>query len=97
MKYLKVKWVHEFDDEPVLLYSELADDRSEIRKVEVFPNGDYGYAYDGGSKGTTQLSETTLPSEQEIGSDPQFEPVVITADEFRQVWKQANQRDVRLS
>jgi hypothetical protein len=89
MIYLKVKWLHEFDDEPVLLYSELADDRSEIRKVEVFPNGELGYAYDEESKGTTQLSETTLPTEQEIGSDPQFQLLVISKDEFEEVWEKA--------
>jgi sirohydrochlorin ferrochelatase len=89
MIYLKVKWLHELDDEPVLLYSELADDRSEIRKVEVFPNGELGYAYDEVSKGTTQLSETTLPSEQEIGSDPQFQPLVISKAEFEEVWEKA--------
>ncbi|AJQ94835.1 DUF6881 domain-containing protein [Gynuella sunshinyii] len=89
MQYLKIKWLHEFEDEPVLIYSELTDDRSEIRKVEVFPNGDYGYAYDGGIKGTTQLSETPLPTEQEIASDPQFEPRVIAKEEFNGVWEKA--------
>lgn len=71
------------------MYSELADDRSEIRKVEVFSNGEYGYACDGGVKGTTQLSETTLPTEREIGSDPQFEPTVISEEEFNGIWDKA--------
>lgn len=89
MKYLKVRWLHDFDDEPVLLYSELADDRSEVRKVEVFPDGAYGYAYDEKAKGTTQLSDTSIPSKDEIAEDHQFVPETITKEEFEEVWIKA--------
>ena len=89
MKYLKVKWMHEFDDEPVLLYSELTENRLELRKVEVFPNGDFGYAYDDIFKGTTQLSDTIIPLEDEIAEDPQFVPVLITKSEFEEIWVKA--------
>jgi hypothetical protein len=34
MKYLKVKWIHPFPSEPIVLMSELDDERYEIRKVE---------------------------------------------------------------
>lgn len=89
MKYLKVKWLHDFDDEPVILYSELAEDRTELRKVEVYPNGDFGYAYDEKSKGTTQLSDTTIPLEDEISEDPQFVPTLVTKAEFEDIWEKA--------
>jgi len=89
MQYLKVKWVHNLDGEPVFLYSELTDDRSELRKVEVFACGKFGYAYDGKSKGTTGLSETAIPSAEEIAKDPQFEPEIITKFEFEEIFKQA--------
>lgn len=89
MKYLKVEWIHDFDDEPVLMYSELAEDRTEIRKVEIFPGGGYGYAYDDVVKGTTQLSETIIPTEQEISEDPQFVPEVITESQFKEIWGKA--------
>jgi len=89
MKYLKVKWLHDFNDEPVWLYSELDENRSETRKVEEFSNGEYGYAYEDGSKSTTQLSETYLPSEDEIRSDPQFKLMVISREEFKEVWIKA--------
>lgn len=39
MKYLFVRWIHNFPDEPVLLYSELDKSRFETRKIEVFPDG----------------------------------------------------------
>ncbi|PAU39888.1 hypothetical protein CKF94_02170 [Vibrio coralliilyticus] len=89
MKYLKVEWLHDFDDEPVLLYSELTDDRTELRKVEVFPNGEFGYAYDENFTGTTQLSDTTIPLEDEIAEDPQFVPELITRAEFEKIWEKA--------
>lgn len=89
MEYLKVTWRHDFKDEPVLLYSELADDRSELRKIEIFPNGDIGYACDKKFKGTTQLSDTTIPLEGEIAEDPQFEPEIITRAEFEEIWLKA--------
>lgn len=89
MKYLKVKWLHDFDDEPVLLYSELTDNRSELRKVEIFPNGDFGYACDEKFKGTTRLSDTTIPLEYEIAEDPQFVPELITKAEFEEIWGRA--------
>jgi len=89
MIYLKVEWLHELQAEPIILYSELSDERSELRKVEVFRNGVLGYAYDVDSKGTTQLSETTLPSESEIASDAQFKPTIITKEEFEEIWEKA--------
>jgi len=89
VNYLKVRWLHDFDDEPVLLYSELANDRSEVRKVEVFPDGSYGYAYDEKAKGPTQLSDTTIPSKDEIAKDLQFVPETITKEEFEEVWVKA--------
>lgn len=36
MKYIKVIWMHSFDDEPTELYSEIDDERYETRKVEFF-------------------------------------------------------------
>jgi len=89
MNYLKVRWLHDFDDEPVLLYSELADDRSEVRKVEVFPDGTYGYAYGENAKGTTQLSDTSIPSMDKIAEDLQFVPETIAKEEFEEVWVKA--------
>jgi hypothetical protein len=37
--YLKLIWHHEFIDEPTWLYSELDENRYEVRKVEVFKDG----------------------------------------------------------
>jgi uncharacterized protein DUF6881 len=39
MKYVRVGWKHQHPAEPVALYSELDDNRFEVRKIEVFRNG----------------------------------------------------------
>ena len=57
MIYLKVRWHHEFDDEPVLLLSEVENGR-EVRKVEKLRDGRVQYAGPSGSTGDIMLSET---------------------------------------
>jgi hypothetical protein len=44
MTYFKCKWNHAYRDEPVLLYSELDEERWETRKVEIFRDGKMGFA-----------------------------------------------------
>jgi hypothetical protein len=39
MNYVRVEWKHPHQDEPILLYSELDEERFEVRKIEVFRNG----------------------------------------------------------
>lgn len=89
MKYVRVLWQHDYLDEPVELYSELDEDRWELRKVEVFRDARYGYAWSLGSSMTTQLSDEPLPESDEIAKDAQFVPEAITAAEFELVWKKA--------
>lgn len=45
MTYLKVYWKHSFPDEPAIIYSELNENREEIRKVEVYTNEILGYVW----------------------------------------------------
>jgi len=86
MKYIFVKWVHNFDYEPVLLYSELDDSRFETRKVEIFPDGRKGYASETEEFGSTRLGTEPVPPISEIAKDPEFEPKEITRDEFEKIW-----------
>lgn len=86
MKYLKIRWRHDFTDEPQWLYSEIDANRAETRKVEVYPSGELGFAYCLESNGSTQLSETNLPSNEEIASDSQFEVFDIDQKEFEEIW-----------
>ena len=89
MEYLKVRWIHEHPNEPVVLMSELDEDRYEVRKVEVFADGRIGFASTDQSSGETILGETAIPSPEEIASDPQFVVEVFDAQHFEEVWLSA--------
>jgi hypothetical protein len=89
MKYIKVKWLHSSPDTPVLLYSELDSNMWEVRKVEVYSDGKKDFANHDHRSGSTKLGIEPLPALEEIAADPEFEPMVISAEEFEGVWQQA--------
>lgn len=41
MKYFKIHWIHNFIDEPECVFSEVDEEGGEVRKVEIFKNGNY--------------------------------------------------------
>jgi hypothetical protein len=86
MNYIAVDWLHANPTEPIVLYSELGDDNTEIRKVEVFADGSAGFATATTQKGGTKLAIEPLPSIGEIGKDQQFLPRAISAEEFDRIW-----------
>ena len=95
MEYLKILWKHNHRDEPVWLYHEIDDDRWERRKVEIFADGTVGHASEGETRGGSMLSSEPLPPMEEIQKDSEFSPLVISKEEFENVWdkRQENVRD----
>lgn len=89
MIYLKVVWKHEDQAYPIVLYSELGENRWEVRKVEIFPDGKWTYASESQSTGNTILGDLPVPSLEEISANNEFEPHLITMDEFESVWNKA--------
>ncbi|MDE5778946.1 MAG: hypothetical protein K2I10_10655 [Lachnospiraceae bacterium] len=89
MMYIKVRWKHNFPDEPILLFSELDDNRNEIRKVEVYRDDLMGYAWGDISSNETFLSECELPELSVINEDIQFEGIEIRKEEFEIIWEKA--------
>ncbi len=85
MRYIKVRWIHDFRDEPVLIYSEIDDVGWELRKVEIYRNGNASFASNAISAGS-MLSIEPLPSLSEIASDPQFETEIISKEQFDNIW-----------
>ncbi len=88
MKYLLVKWFHEFTEEPVEIFAEIREDGYEERKVEKFRNGNIGYASKNEEKGGTILAEKPYPDFEEIENDPEFKLEIISKDEFERVWNE---------
>jgi hypothetical protein len=87
-RYMKVHWIHDFADEPTLIYSEI-DQGIETRKVESFPDGHLDFASVDASSGSTILAEGLLPTVEDLASDPEFEPEAISREEFEVVWTRA--------
>jgi hypothetical protein len=89
VRYQAVRWLHELDDEPVLLYSEIDAEGNEVRKVEEYRSGRLDVAAGVTETGSTVLSETPMPSIEEINDQPEFEGRSITKEEFEAVWRRA--------
>jgi hypothetical protein len=86
MKYLYVKWLHKNPGDPVHLYSELDNERYEVRKVEVYADGRRGFADREEEFGGTVLSSMPLPPLAEIAAMKEYEPKEIPVEEFQRVW-----------
>ena len=88
-RYHKVRWNHQLEDEPVILYSEISDLGIETRKVDEYRDGRLDCAGGWRSTGSTFLSEKTMPDPEEIARKPEFELMAMTKQEFEEVWRQA--------
>jgi hypothetical protein len=89
MKYQKVRWLHNSPNEPIWVFEEISDERYEQRKVEVFPDGSFGYADQTQESQGTRLAWEPVPSLADIALDPQFEPKEISQEEFENFWAAA--------
>ncbi|MBR8216273.1 DUF6881 domain-containing protein [Burkholderia vietnamiensis] len=90
--YIRVKWIHSIHNEPVLIYSELDEERWELRKVEIYADGRMGFACKSESAGGSGLSKEPIPSLDEIANDDQFQPIEIDRDEFERIWNSARSK-----
>ncbi|GAA1083672.1 hypothetical protein GCM10009676_04790 [Prauserella halophila] len=90
-RYLRVAWIHDFDDEPVSLLSEILNGE-EVRKVEIYRDGHADFADATRATGSTQLSETLMPSAEEISEQEEFIPEKIEAETFEAEWRVATEQ-----
>lgn len=88
MFYIYVKWVHDLPSEPVHFYSELDADRYEVRKIEIYEDGRIGYATKEFEMEKTKLGIVPFPDLEEIASQDEFKPHIISKAEFERVWKE---------
>jgi hypothetical protein len=88
MEYLKISWLHRFEDEPVFLYSEIDGQRFENRKIEIYPDGSFGIANSNFHFGGTALSDTVMPGIEDISEDKLFIPELISQAEFELIWNE---------
>jgi hypothetical protein len=86
MEYFKASWIHDLDDEPILFYSELDNERNEIRKIEVYRDDSFGLADANFEFGGTKLGLEPVPPIAEINSESEFLAQIISKEEFEEVW-----------
>jgi hypothetical protein len=87
--YFAARWDHDREDEPVVLYEELDDQRQETRKVHEYSDGHLERTDRVALELRTSLSPAQVPSEAEIDADPVFTLLPLTAAEFQAVWDRA--------
>ena len=88
---MRVAWIHDLDGEPVTLLSEIINGE-EVRKVEIYRDGHADFADATRATGSTQLSETRMPSIEEVAEQEEFIPDEIDADTFDTVWQAATEQ-----
>lgn len=86
LTYLMCHWIHNLSNEPILLYSELDYQRYEVRKIELYTDGQIGYATQDTECDGTRLGLEPVPVLSEISKYPEFVAIEINKDDFKKVW-----------
>lgn len=91
MRYVKVAWNHDLEDEPVLYLSELGESGYETRKIQFFRDGKVEWADELHETESVGLSEVAFPLDlQEISDQPEFDAAEIAPEEFEREWTKAH-------
>jgi hypothetical protein len=87
MRYIDVEWKHDFNDEPTRLVSEIGPDDYETRKLEFFPDGSVGYAFESTESPNTRIGNDVVPTLKEINSQAEFQGKTISKKQFELLWQ----------
>ncbi len=85
-EYMEVYWIHQSEDEPVWLYSELDTQRLEKRKIDIYKDESFGIAGAGMEFGGTILSAEAVPNIEDINKDKEFIAKPISREKFEELW-----------
>lgn len=91
MTYVHSKSRQNRPQRPTEYFVEFDALRNEIRKVEIYQDGRFGYATQGKNTPGTELGLLPAPPFSEILKIPDLESWQITAAEFDAIWKKALQ------
>lgn len=86
MRYIDVKWLHQNQEDPIRLVSEIDSNDYETRKLEFFEDGRAGFACASGSQLGVVLGTVSVPSLAEINATGEFEGTEICAADFDALW-----------
>ncbi len=88
--YERLEWIHDHEDQPRFIYSELDDERYETRKIEVFEDGRIvKVSEDRPERGSTGLAVLPVPSVDEVNAirEEEFHAEEISSAEFEDLWE----------
>jgi len=88
--FFGARWLHDNDEDPVVLYQEIGPDRFEVRKVHEFRDGTRERTDQIEPEKRTSLSWMEIPPLEQIHVESEFEVFTITAEEFEEVWTSAS-------
>lgn len=87
LKYILLKWLHNLEDEPYLIYSEINDQRYEVRKIEVYKDGTIHKCDEQIADPQIKLGDVEFPENlDEINQYKQFYAKYISQEEFESIW-----------
>ena len=88
MKYIRLIWVHNFDDSPVILYYEYDEEDADtvVRKIEVFPDGRVGLASKEVEYGGSFFPEVVSMELDEFLEDKDMRYFFIQKEYFERIW-----------
>jgi hypothetical protein len=89
MRYEKTVWTHSKPNFPRVIYNEINEQGWELRKVEIFPDGTYGFAGTEIRKEPTGLSETPIEPLFIAPAKPPLDITSISKEEFEDIWLKA--------
>ncbi len=90
LTYERLEWIHDFEDEPCVIYSELDDERYETRKIEVYKDGRMVKVSEKQPEcGSTGLAVQPIPSIEETNpiTEEKSRAEEISVAEFADLWK----------
>ncbi|MFE4858566.1 DUF6881 domain-containing protein [Streptomyces sp. NPDC056670] len=89
MEYIRIDWLHDFEDDPVTYYSEIDDGRWEVRAVREYRDGRLEWADGLRASGDIGLAELPFPQLEEISIQSDFNAIAIEVSEFERLWNMA--------
>lgn len=92
MTYVWITYCRSEEDEPSEVYSELDENRREVRRVEFFPGG-ICFSYGGDRGNFDALAREPFPADlRSLNMSGEREARTITRAHFLEIWNQAQER-----
>lgn len=90
--YIHIEWIHNNNEYPSHIYSELNEDRYEVRKIDFWKDGSIAFAFGDIEYGDTFLGTQPMPPLADLnGIDEWGEEMKaqeITSEEFENKWQE---------